>query len=71
MKDLPISDQELYTRLKARKTLVVPGHYFFPGFKEDWQHTAECIRITYSMADDIVEKGLKNIAAEVRKAYQL
>ncbi len=69
MKDLPISDQELYNRLKDRKTLVVPGHYFFPGLKEEWRHKSECIRITYTMAEDIVEKGLKNIADEVRKAY--
>ncbi|MCG8335143.1 MAG: valine--pyruvate transaminase [Proteobacteria bacterium] len=69
MKNLPISDQELYTRLKGRKTLVVPGHYFFPGLKEEWRHKSECIRITYTMAEDIVEKGLKNIADEVRKAY--
>ena len=69
MKNLPISDQELYTRLKGRKTLVVPGHYFFPGLKDEWRHKSECIRITYTMAEDIVEMGLKNIADEVRKAY--
>ena len=69
MKDLPITDQELYNRLKKRKTLVVPGNYFFPGLQEDWQHKNECIRITYTMPDEMVEKGLRNIADEVRKAY--
>ncbi len=69
LKDLPISNQELYERLKARGVLVVSGHYFFPGIDEDWQHKKECIRITYSQDDDMVKKGLSIIAEEVKKAY--
>ncbi|MCP4756242.1 MAG: valine--pyruvate transaminase [Proteobacteria bacterium] len=69
MRDLPIADRELYQRLKKRKTLVVPGHYFFPGLAGEWRHKSECIRITYAMDDDTVEKGLKIIAEEVKKAY--
>ena len=39
--NLPITDNELYQRLKTRGVLIVPGHYFFPGLKEDWQHKNE------------------------------
>lgn len=69
LKDLPISSQALYERLKARGVLVVSGHYFFPGIDDDWQHKQECIRITYSQDDDVVKKGLAIIAEEVKKAY--
>ncbi len=68
-KGLPISSFELYERLKKRKVVVVSGHYFFPGIKEDWQHSRECLRITYSQDEGKVRQGLKIIAEEVRKAY--
>lgn len=69
-KDLPITGEELYERLKERGVLVVPGHYFFPGLHEDWQHKHECIRITYSQKEEDVMKGLAIIAEEVKKAYR-
>ena len=63
---LAISSEELYERLKKKGVLVVSGHYFFPGLKEDWQHKHECLRITYSMNDDVVSAGIKLIAEEVK-----
>ncbi len=66
---LPITSSELYERLKARGVLVVSGHYFFPGLKDDWQHQHECIRVTYAQDDHVVETGLSIIADEVRKVY--
>ena len=66
---LPITDEELYQRLKKRGVLVVPGHYFFPGLKAEWEHKHECIRVNYSQGKDIVTAGLKIIAEEVRRAY--
>lgn len=68
--DLPVSSFELYQRLKARKVLVVSGHYFFPGLAEDdWRHRQECIRVTYSQDDDRVAEGLRVIASEVRAIW--
>jgi valine--pyruvate aminotransferase len=67
--NLPVSSEILYERLKNRGVLVISGHHFFPGLDEDWQHKHECLRITYSMHDDIVRQGIKIIAEEVRKAY--
>ena len=66
---MPISCAELYERLKARGVVVVPGHYFFPGLDEPWQHRYECIRMSYAGADDKVEAGIRIIAEEVRRAY--
>ena len=69
-KDLPISSKELYQRLKARDVLVVPGDYFFYGNDtEQWPHSDECLRVTFTMPED-VKDGFKSIAEEVRKAYQ-
>lgn len=73
LKDCPLSSQQLYERLKERGVLVVPGHHFFPGLNAgqdgEWRHRHECIRITYSQDEAVVEKGLAIIAEEVRSAY--
>ncbi len=66
---LPISDRELYERLKKRGVLVVPGSYFFPGFDEPWQHKHECLRVTYCAPPDKVRRGIAILADEVKKAY--
>ena len=64
---LPVTSQELYQRLKQRGVLVIPGQYFFPGLDDDpWRHKQECIRMTYSMNDDVVREGIKIIAEEVK-----
>jgi valine--pyruvate aminotransferase len=67
--DLPITSAALYQRLKERGVLVIPGHHFFPGLREDWRHTHECIRVTYSQSPEVVEKGIAIIAEEVKHAY--
>ncbi len=67
--ELPITNAELYQRLKDRGVLVVPGHYFFPGLTEKWQHKNECIRVNYSRDKETVTKGLKIIAEQVKRAY--
>lgn len=65
IKNLPITSAELYQRLKKRKVLVVPGHYFFFGLDEPWDHSQQCLRITYSQDDSIVREGLEIIADEI------
>ena len=57
--------------MKARDVLVVPGDYFFYGNDtEQWRHSDECLRVTFTMPEDVVKDGFKSIAEEVRKAYQ-
>ncbi len=67
---LPVTNRELYERLKKRKVLVVSGDYFFPGIEDDWQHTHECIRITYSQDEEDVRRGLEIIGDEVRTIFK-
>ena len=67
---LPITSQQLYERLKARRVIVVPGHYFFPGLAESWPHTNECIRVSYAQDEAVVAEGIGAIAAEVKRAYR-
>jgi valine--pyruvate aminotransferase len=68
--ELPIPAQELYQRLKARKTLIIPGHHFFPGLEsDDWSHKHQCIRVTYAGPDEIVQQGIAVIAEEVNRLY--
>lgn len=69
--ELPIPCMELYQRLKERGVLVVPGHYFYPGLKEKWRHEDECIRVNYSEHPDTFAAGMKIIADEVKRAYQI
>ena len=66
---LPIPAAELYRRLKARRVLVIPGHYFFFGLGEDWSHGHQCIRLTFSQPDAVVQEGIAVLAEEVRRAY--
>jgi valine--pyruvate aminotransferase len=65
---LPVTNQQLYERLKHRGVLIVPGHYFFPGLSEPWPHVHECIRVNYAQDDRIVTAGIHIIAEEVKRA---
>ncbi len=69
-KDLPISSNELYKRLKEKGLIVVSGHYFFPGLDQDWKHTHECIRLNYAQESDVVERGVDILASVVNQLYQ-
>lgn len=69
--DLPITSRQLYENLKRREVLVVPGNFFFFGLDDDpWRHRDECLRVSFTMADDVVREGFRIIADEVRKAYR-
>ena len=68
-KDLPISSNELYKRLKEIGLLVVSGHYFFPGLDQQWQHTQECIRINYAQDESVVERGVAILADTINALY--
>lgn len=68
--DLPIPTKELYQRLKARKTFIVPGEYFFYGLEtEDWPHSRECIRLSFTQPENVLEKGIQILGEEIRRAY--
>lgn len=67
---LPVGSQVLYERIKRRGVLVVPGHHSFFGLREDWPHRHECLRISYVQEPDLVRRGARVIADEVRKAFE-
>ncbi|MCO6047385.1 valine--pyruvate transaminase [Aeoliella sp. ICT_H6.2] len=69
--ELPIATRELYARLKERGVLIVPGEYFFFGQDDlsDWPHSRQCIRMTFSQAEEVVDSGIQIIADELRKLH--
>ena len=69
LKDLPITDKELYQRIKQHHVFVVPGEPFFPGLKEDWPHKRQCLRISLTATEDELENGAAIIGRVVREAY--
>lgn len=68
LKNLKIPAKELYERLKERKVLVIPGHYFAFGLDAPWPHVDQCLRITFSQKSEIVEEGLQILAEEAIRA---
>lgn len=68
-RNLPITSAELYQRLLDRGVIIVPGHYFFPGLADDWQHKHECIRVNYAGDPETTARGIAIIGEVVREAY--
>ncbi len=69
--NFPITSKELYRRLKDRKTFIIPGEYFFYGLEtEDWPHSRECIRLSFTQPEAVLEKGIRILGEEVRRAYE-
>ena len=53
----------------GRDMIVVSGHNFFVGIKDDWQHQHEYIRINYAaQSPERSAQGLKLIAQKVGQA---
>ena len=69
-KDLPITTVELYERLKAKGTLIIPSEHFFVGVDtKDFKHAHECIRLSIAQDDDTLRKGIATIGEVVRAVY--
>ncbi len=60
-KDMGITSEALYEKLKAENVYVIPGHNFFIGIDDDWAHKHQCIRINYAKDEAILRKGLETI----------
>ena len=69
LKDLPITDQELYQRIKQHRVFVVPGEPFFPGLNEEWPHKHQCLRISLTATEAELDKGAQVIGQVVREVY--
>lgn len=66
---LPITDKELYRRIKAHHVFVVPGEPFFPGLNEDWPHKRQCLRISLTATEEELEQGAAVIGRVLRESY--
>ena len=60
-KDLNMSSEALYQRLKAQDIYVIPGHNFFINIDDSWEHKHQCIRINYAKDEATLRKGLEAI----------
>lgn len=69
LKDLPITDWDLYQELKKVGVIVVPGSSFFPGLKQEWQHKQQCIRISLTATESEIATAMKRLAQVVEKVY--
>ncbi|WP_035985470.1 valine--pyruvate transaminase [Leptolyngbya sp. KIOST-1] len=71
---LPITDQELYNRLKQRGVIVVPGNPFFPGLRpeagETWPHTRQCLRLSLTASREDLAEAAARLGALVAEVYQ-
>jgi valine--pyruvate aminotransferase len=71
LEGLPITTRELYSRLKARGVITVPGEYFFPGLDDpSWNHQRECLRINFARPQTEIDAGFPVLAQEIRRAYK-
>ena len=64
-RELPVSTETLYQRLKARGVLMVPGHFFFPGLEQEWPHTHQCMRMNYVPDAEKIESAVRILAEEL------
>ena len=65
-RDLPIRDRELYQELKQVGVIVVPGNPFFPGLREEWEHTHQCIRVSLTATNEEITAGMRRLAEVVQ-----
>ncbi|MBE9192812.1 valine--pyruvate transaminase [Gloeocapsopsis crepidinum LEGE 06123] len=70
LKDLPITDWELYQQLKQVGVIVVPGSTFFPGLRESWLHKQQCLRISLTASDAEIATGMQRLAKVTEQVYQ-
>jgi valine--pyruvate aminotransferase len=67
---LPITDWQLYQQLKQRDVIVVPGNAFFPGIREAWPHTEQCLRISLTASSQEIREAMGQLGELVRTVYQ-
>ncbi len=68
LRGLSGTSYELYERLKSHGLITVPGRYFFAGLSAPWEHTEECLRLSYCIPYDALRRGITLLAREIVKA---
>ncbi len=68
--NLPITDDELYEKLKERWVLFVPWNAFFNWIDKDKiKHSRECMRISVTIEDEQMEKAVRILAEVIKEVY--
>ncbi len=67
IRGFPGGSGALYEILKQRGLLVVPGHHFFTGLSEPWDHSNECLRLSYCIGEDQLRTGIGILGAVLRE----
>lgn len=62
-KDSKITSEMLYQKLKEQDVYIIPGHNFFIGIEDSWEHKHQCVRINYANDEATLRKGLEAIKA--------
>jgi valine--pyruvate aminotransferase len=68
--DLPITCHEFYQQLRKEGLLVIPGATSFIGLDEPWQHTRECIRLSYAVDDATLRQGAAVLGRVLQRVYR-
>ena len=68
--NLPITDWELYQKLKQVGVIVVPGSSFFPCLRQEWEHKQQCLRISLTGTNEEIVTGMQRLAKVVAQIYQ-
>lgn len=64
------TSKQIYSSLKEKGVLIVPGEYFFFGMEtDDWPHAKECIRINFARPDAELELGIPILAEEISQLF--
>lgn len=63
---LTVTSARLVEELKKNGVLAISGHWFFYGKEEYAAHSQKCLRLTYSMPQAEVEKGIKRLAQTLK-----
>jgi valine--pyruvate aminotransferase len=62
-KESKITSEQLYQKLKKQDVYIIPGHNFFIGIEDSWEHKHQCVRINYATDETTLKKGLEAIRA--------
>lgn len=69
LKDLPISSEDLYQRLKDEGLLVLNGENFFIGIDKSWTHSKQCLRLSYCLPPEKIDQGIEILSRELAKVF--
>lgn len=67
--ELPMTDWELYQKLKSVGVIAVPGSPFFPGLREDWAHKQQCLRISLTATNSEITEAMERLSTVTQAVY--